>query len=149
MSQLNSVPSLLTEEERGWVHSATDVTGFGIAGHLQQMSRASGVAFHLRFGAIPVFEKAFASLHAENLTKAHRSNESYTCNALHYEQELDPVEKKILFDPQTSGGLLLSVPAENAGFLLNKIKPCFPRASIIGEVKAATHSGTPEIRIHA
>ncbi len=149
MCQLNAVPSLLTEEELGWVHSATDVTGFGIAGHLQQMSRASGVAFHLRFGAIPVFEKAFASLHAENLTKAHRSNESYTRDTVRFEKEPGPVEKKILFDPQTSGGLLLSVPGDKAGSLLGKIKARFPRASIIGEVQESTHSGTPEIRVHA
>ena len=149
MNQLNAVPSLLSEEELGWVHSATDITGFGLAGHLQQMSRASGAGFHLRFREIPVFEKAFASLHAENLTKAHRSNESYTQGSIRFEKEPDPIEKKILFDPQTSGGLLLSVPEEKAALLLNKIKTRFPRASIIGEVQDARHAGTPEIRIHA
>ena len=149
MSQLNSVPSLLTDEELGWVHSATDITGFGLSGHLQQMSRASRVGFHLRFREIPVFEKSFASLHAENLTKAHRSNESYTHGSLHFETDLVPIEKKILFDPQTSGGLLLSVPAGKSAEILKKIRSRFPKASIIGEACEPKASGTPEIRIHA
>jgi selenide,water dikinase len=148
MCQLNSIPDLLDEEEKNWVHSATDITGFGIAGHLQQMSRASGHAFHLRFRDLPVFEKTFASLHAENLTKAHRSNESYTRSSLHFDCEPDPIEKKILFDPQTSGGLLLSVPAEKAKTLMEKIQTRFPRAAIVGEVLPSGHPGTPEIRIH-
>ena len=148
MCQLNSVPALLTEEELSWVHSATDITGFGIAGHLQQMSRASGHAFHLRFQDLPVFEKTYASLHAENLTKAHRSNESYTRNTLHFETDLNPVDQKILFDPQTSGGLLLSVPRDKAQTLLGKIRFRFPRATLVGEVLPSSHAGTPEIRIH-
>lgn len=149
MSQLNSVPTLLTDEELCLIHSATDITGFGLAGHLQQMSRASGVGFHLRFREIPVFNKAFASLQAENLTKAHRSNESYTQSSIQYESALDPIEKKILFDPQTSGGLLLSVPGAKAVDLLQKIQARFPRASIVGEVHEASAPGTPEIRLHA
>lgn len=149
MALLNSVPSLLTEEELGWVHSATDITGFGLAGHLQQMSRASGVAFHLQFKDLPVFQKTYDSLRAENLTKAHHSNESYTRDSIHFEQEPDSIEKKILFDPQTSGGLLLSVAEDRAQPLLNKIRARFPKACLIGSASETRLPGTPEIRVHA
>jgi selenide,water dikinase len=148
MTRLNDLSPVLSREELASIHAATDITGFVLTGHLQQLSRASRVGFSLRFRDLPVFGKAFASLHAENLTKAHRSNESYTRSALRFTREPDPVEKKILFDPQTSGGLLLSVAPENATILLEKIRTRFPGAALIGEVTPLPEGAPAGIKIH-
>jgi selenide,water dikinase len=74
------------------------------------------------------------------LTKAHRSNLTYTQTAVEYYKELELFEKYILTDPQTSGGLLLSVSVEVAASILNKLQTRFPQAAIIGHVKAQTNS---------
>jgi selenide,water dikinase len=148
MTRLNDLTSVLSRDELGAIHAATDITGFGLTGHLQQLSRASQVGFRLRFRDLPVFEKTFSSLHAENLTKAHRSNESYTRAAVQFKFEPDPVDRKILFDPQTSGGLLLSVAPGKATALLERIRTRFPSASLIGEAIPLS-PGTPAgIEIH-
>lgn len=134
MATLNQVLDLLSEEERNSIHAGTDVTGFGLMGHLMQVGKASKVSMNLSFSRLPVLARAFDSLKADNLTKAHRSNDSYTKNHVRIAEGIDPVEAKILFDPQTSGGLLLSVDSSFAERLLAKLNSRFKRAVIIGDV---------------
>ncbi|MFQ4146749.1 selenide, water dikinase SelD [Chlorogloeopsis sp. ULAP02] len=102
--------------------ACTDVTGFGLLGHLIEMVQASGVAVELQLETIPVLPGAretlqkgiFSSIHPENL-RASR----YIVN---FEQWEDHPNYSLLFDPQTSGGLLASIPVEQADSCLAELK---------------------------
>lgn len=117
------------------VHAATDVTGFGLAGHGMQMAQASGVHFELLMEKIPVLARARECLEKGFLTKAHRSNRNYTSDFAKL-VELSEIDELLLFDPQTSGGLLLSVAADSADAIVRCLKSAFPLVSRIGVVEA-------------
>ncbi len=134
MKRLNNVIDYLSAEELNHIHGATDVTGFGLAGHSYQVAKASNVSLKFNHKDLPLFDLTRESLKASNLTKAHRSNQEYTQSALHF-QNIDEIEKQIYFDPQTSGGLLLSVSPDAAPAILNKLKVSFPKTSIVGIVQ--------------
>lgn len=93
------------------VRGATDITGYSLLGHGLEMANASGVGFHLEFDKIPVLENALVYAR-EYIFPGGASD-----NRLHFEQqvtwnrELEDYQKMLLFDPQTSGGLLVSIPA--------------------------------------
>jgi selenide,water dikinase len=135
MMQLNRVNDLFDDAEKSAIHAATDITGFGLLGHSQQMAQASRKLFVFEFGALPVFTQALGCLEKGFLTKAHRSNASYT-EASCMTEGLTPLQKLILHDPQTSGGLLLSVAPERADAVLAKLRSRFPRAARVGRAEA-------------
>lgn len=137
MKQLNRAPELL---EGIRINAATDITGFGLAGHSLQMARASGVRMSFRNGALPRLPGARECLEKGILNRAHRTNLDYVKNDLDAEK-LSEADRWILVDPQTSGGLLLSVPAEQADRALGLLRSRFPVAAVVGEVL----SGTPRI----
>lgn len=135
MGTLNRLRDLLTVDEWRAIRAATDITGFGLAGHAMQMARASSVSLEIDFGSLPVLDRVFDSLREGFLTKAHRTNREYTaatCSAVGVPDDRLPV----VFDPQTSGGLLLSVDKSKADPLLAKIRSRFSRAARIGRVVA-------------
>lgn len=134
MMSLNHILDLIPESLVQSIHSATDVTGFGLAGHATQMARASSKTLVFRMNQIPIFDVAMESLRKGFLTKAHRTNASYTEKESKFEIQ-DALQKLILFDPQTSGGLLLSVSSPSASKILESIQSRFPRASIVGNVQ--------------
>lgn len=134
MAQLNRIQDLLQPAELEAIHAATDVTGFGLAGHGVQMARASGKCLRLHFKDLPIFSRAFESLGMGHLTKAHRTNSDYTKAELVVESGVGPLQGQILFDPQTSGGLLLSVASSKAPEIVRKLKARFLDAAVIGEV---------------
>lgn len=130
MKRLNNVIDYLNDSEA--IHAATDITGFGLAGHSVQMARASKVSLKIEFKNLPLFLKTMSSLEAGHLTKAHRSNDEYTKEALVCERS--SLERQVLFDPQTSGGLLLSVDASKAASMVESLRAHFPGVSMIGRV---------------
>lgn len=138
MGQLNDVPACLTPDLLSAVHSATDITGFGLSGHAMQMAKASKVRFELELSRLPVFAQAFSMLQEKILTKAHSSNAAYTKEAIQYVTELPEEKRLILFDPQTSGGLLLSVAPEKAEEMERALKLKFPFTTRIGLVREAS-----------
>lgn len=133
MCQLNLVPDLLTEDEKQAIHAATDITGFGFAGHSFQMAKASQVQFAVNFEALPRFSKVNSFLERSFLTKAHRTNANYTQDFIDT-QKLKEMDKLVLMDPQTSGGLLLSVSPSRASLILEKIQKTFKHSAVIGVV---------------
>ncbi len=134
MACLNQVLDLLSDSEASSIHAATDITGFGLLGHAMQVAKASQVTLALSFSKLPVLHLAFESLKADNLTKAHRTNASYTQAQVTYQTSLETFQQQIFFDPQTSGGLLLSVKKEQAPLVLKKLQTRFAKAAVIGEV---------------
>jgi selenide, water dikinase len=134
MKQLNRAPELLGGEE---VHSATDITGFGLAGHALQMARASNVSLALNVSNIPALPGALACLEKGILNRAHKTNAEYVSDEVDFSSLPEPL-RWLLVDPQTSGGLLLSVPNANAARVVEKLQMRFPQACVIGAVKPWT-----------
>ncbi|MCC6954189.1 MAG: selenide, water dikinase SelD, partial [Deltaproteobacteria bacterium] len=135
MGQLNRVPALLAPEANSHVHAATDVTGFGLAGHGMQLAQASGVSLQIDVDRIPTFLGVRESLSEGKLTRAHASNREYTERQIEISKR-DVEDALLVVDPQTSGGLLLSVSPDRAEEILRTIRSEFPSAALIGEVVA-------------
>jgi selenide,water dikinase len=133
MMLLNNVCDLLSQEQVEAVHAATDVTGFGFSGHAQQLAQASGVSLSIEVSKLPMFTNALTFINAGFLTKAHVSNASYT-KAACFDTAIDQSMRSLIHDPQTSGGLLLSVSPHMAENILRTLHPVFPTACIIGGV---------------
>jgi len=129
-------------------HAATDVTGFGLAGHLLEMMRASKVRASLDLGSIPLLDGAWesaaaghlSSLHGENVKAASAIEDAGT-------HSKDP-RYLLLFDPQTAGGLLAGVPMDQAAACLAALHAAGEtRAAIIGNVESGITSAPVLIRI--
>jgi len=136
MKQLNRAPELLVGEE---IHAATDITGFGLAGHTLQLARASQVNVAIRASALPILPGALGYLEKGVLNRAHKTNFNYVESEISTDGLSDSV-RWLLMDPQTSGGLLLAVPKGRASAIVEKLKVHFPVTSIIGDVSAASGS---------
>ncbi|MBF0105732.1 MAG: selenide, water dikinase SelD [Deltaproteobacteria bacterium] len=134
MRKLNNIIDIITKKEKKAIHAATDITGFGLAGHSYQMAKASRVSFKIKMSSVPVFEHVIASLKMGNLTKAHKTNADYTNKGVVIDGSLNKEERLICFDPQTSGGLLLAVDPDYCEGIIKKIKREFKMARVIGEV---------------
>ena len=94
------------------VHSLTDITGFGLIGHAREMALASNVSLQFRLHQIPVLEGALDCIRAGNIPGGLKNNREFAECVVGYEEGIAEELKTILFDPQTAGGLLISVAAE-------------------------------------
>lgn len=134
MIQLNNIGKEAAEEVGG-VHSATDVTGFGLAGHLFEMAAGSGTAIVLELSKLPLFPGVEALVTRGHRTRASTTNREYVGASLQTEGKLDPVRLEVFYDAQTSGGLVLSVEPGKADALVEAAKRHgAAHACIIGEV---------------
>ena len=118
------------------VHACTDITGFGLAGHASEMAAGSGVTLHFDLASLPVLEGAEA-LAAANTPGGGRTNESHFAGRIHATDGLDASRVLIAYDPQTSGGLLISVQPAHLKALTDKLTELGSGASIVGRVEAA------------
>jgi len=114
-------------------HAATDVTGFGLAGHATEMAMASGVTLEIEVGRVPVLPGAEALARAGNRTRASRTNRAYAERTMRVEGAPDALRMEFLFDAQTSGGLLISAPADRADELVQRSAGA---ACVVGAVRA-------------
>ncbi len=127
------------------VHSCTDITGFGILGHTLEMARASSVRIDLEFSALPFYPNSIDMYRKGETTGSNKPNRKLVEDFLHIYARLSEQQQQWLFDPQTSGGLLLSVPASRAEALLSELRSAgVSSASLIGKVVSSLH---PEIRL--
>lgn len=133
MAAINNAIDYMTPALKSHVHAATDVTGFGLSGHAMQLAHASQVSLRVHTERLPRFEKTFACLEKSYLTKAHRSNAQYTQEFVDV-SALDSLYQLLIHDPQTSGGLLLSVSSDVSSEMLQSLRKKFKSAEIIGEI---------------
>ena len=119
------------------VHAMTDVTGFGLLGHLLEMCRGAGLAARLRGDAVPILPGAQAFAEKGYATGAAARNwESYGCG-VHLPSGMPDWRRGLLCDPQTSGGLLVAVAPERADEILQRcLEAGFGQSAIIGEMAA-------------
>jgi selenide,water dikinase len=132
MERLNDVAARLALAHG--VTAATDVTGFALVGHALGMAKASGAGIRVAFERLPVHDGFYRLARSGVTTGCTTANEENVRPWFADRAGLDKVQKEILFDPQTSGGLLLSTPAESAGPLLAALLAAGHRAAEIGEV---------------
>src|SRR6185295_1274048 len=132
MERLNDVASRLALEHGA--RAATDVTGFALAGHALGMARASRVALRIVFARLPVHDGFFRLAKAGVTTGCTVANEENVAAVFADRAGLDRLQRELLFDPQTSGGLLLAVPAASAPALLAALLASGHQAAEVGEV---------------
>lgn len=117
------------------VNAMTDITGFGLAGHALEMAEGSNVTIALRLSALPLLEGIDQIDVSKCQTRGSKSNREYTQPFTTIPNTVDAVRIELLFDPQTSGGLLISVPAERIDELIRKLTQAKTlAAAVIGEV---------------
>jgi len=121
------------------VHAATDITGFGLVGHAFEMAQGSRTTIVIRLSALPLIQGVGKLVEKHFFTRARKSNKSYVGSNLRVEGKLDPIREEIFYDAQTSGGLLIAVPAEKTNLLVEALKRHGTlTASVIGEVREKT-----------
>jgi selenide,water dikinase len=115
------------------VRAATDVTGYGLLGHLGNLLLQSGVAAEIVAGDIPVLPEVSDLIAAGHIPGGTRRNLEDLKDRVEFGDQDESV-RLILADAQTSGGLLISVPEERAGELMDLLQAAAPAAAIIGRV---------------
>lgn len=124
------------------VHACTDVTGFSFLGHLHEMMDGAH-SCRIEAGAVPVFSEALRHADEFLLTAAGQRNRNHTGPFVRFENVPFSMEE-VLFDPQTSGGLLVALPKEQAAALVEDLRRGGAPAAVVGEV---TDSEDIEIRV--
>jgi selenide,water dikinase len=124
------------------VTACTDVTGFGLTGHGLEMARGSQVALAISAGALPQLPRAAALCAAGFTCGGTRANAGFTARGLRFDPALDEGMVGLLNDPQTSGGLLLAVPADRLDGVLAFLRESGAlAAAVIGEASGRSPDG--------
>jgi selenide,water dikinase len=118
------------------LHACTDVTGFGILGHLLEVADGSGCQAVLNYNALPFYSGAHDMYKKGQTTGSNKANRALVARyPLNLEQSLSRPQEELLYDPQTSGGLLLSLPKEQAAKLLQELHAAGLNIAVqIGEI---------------
>ena len=117
------------------VHAVTDVTGFGLLGHLMEVCKGSAVRAMVDFSALPLLGRALEFANAGHVTGASARNWASYGNAVQLAAGLGDSERALLTDPQTSGGLLVSCTPDTVTEVLSIfLQQGFSHVSVIGEV---------------
>ncbi len=127
-------------------HAATDITGFGLAGHLVEMMRTSGCSCHIQFPSLPVYRAVPECLARGILSGAIERNEAYAMGWVRAADTGGESLLPVLYDPQTSGGLLISLPPERALDLCRELQELgHLETRIIGNVIPCMANGESRI----
>ncbi len=142
MATLNKTAS--EEMQKIGVNSCTDITGFGFIGHSYEMAVGSGVALEIDSKKVPFMDRVKDLAKEYCLPSGAYSNEKHFEKWVSFGENIDDVTRLAFFDPQTSGGLLISVSEEKAETLLKNINNRSEiKAEIIGRVVEATENNKP------
>jgi selenide, water dikinase len=118
------------------VHACTDITGFALVGHALEMAAGSGMAIDIRFDSLPIHPNVLEMYARGETTGSNRPNRKLAGERLELRRQLTADQEELLFDPQTSGGLLLAVAGDQADALLADLHDAgIVHAAIIGDVR--------------
>ena len=118
----------------GGINSLTDVTGFGLLGHSLEMAMGSNVTIKINHKNVPILEKALEYAGMGLIPAGAYSNRNYVGENVYINEGIAKNVEDVLFDPQTSGGLLISIAKEKADILMEELKSTPTEFAIIGEV---------------
>jgi selenide,water dikinase len=117
------------------VHACTDITGFGLLGHLTEMVVGSGCSIRIDARQVPILAEAIEYAGMGLMPAGAFKNREFRLAMIEFSGAVDPLMRDLLFDPQTSGGLLISVAGDAAEKLLEALKQAgIAHAAIIGDV---------------
>ena len=127
------------------LHACTDVTGFGILGHSLELAKGSKVRIDLFYDRLPFYPNALQMYRKGENTGSNKANRKLVAGYVEIEGSRSTEQQELLFDPQTSGGLLIAVAAAQADDLIAALKKeGIDAATRVGEVVAADR---PHIRV--
>ena len=132
MSKLNEGAALSMRP--AGVKACTDVTGFGLIGHLRNMAAASGVAAKISLGSVPVLNGTWDLLEQNIVPGGTRRNLESAESVVYWDESISEAAKLLLCDAQTSGGLLMSVPRQREPGLIDSLKAHGADGFRIGEI---------------
>jgi selenide,water dikinase len=112
-------------------NACTDVTGFGLLGHAFEMAKGSKVTLEIDSDKVRLLPDVLDLIEQKMLTRGDKNNREYVGDAIKFSEKVSKEMQSALFDPQTAGGLLISLKEENADKFLNLVDD----AKIIGRVK--------------
>ncbi len=138
MTTLNKRAAECVRDGEFRIHAMTDVTGFGLIGHAREIAMASDVSLRLRANRIPILAGAFESVRAGYIPGGLKNNRDFAECVVGYEDGVPEDLKSLLFDPQTAGGLLISVASGDSAPLTRSLNAAGVSAVEIGEVLART-----------
>ena len=120
------------------VHAMTDVTGFGLIGHAREIALASSVSLRFYANRVPLLDGAMECVRAGHIPGGLKANREFAECVVGYEDGISDEIRTILFDPQTAGGLLISVASDDATKLTQTLNAAGVPAVEIGEVLSST-----------
>jgi selenide,water dikinase len=138
MTTLNKAAAELLARQNYPVHALTDVTGFGLIGHAREIALASNVSMELRAASVPVLPGALECIRAGHVPGGLKANRDFAECVVEFGPGVPDDVRALLFDPQTAGGLLISVSAEVAQKLASQLRDIGLPAAHIGEVRPYT-----------
>jgi selenide,water dikinase len=144
MTTLNKQAAGLVAGKPYRVHAMTDITGFGLIGHARELALASHVSLRISSSRIPLLEGALECVRAGYIPGGLKANRDFAECVVSYEAGIPEEVRTLLFDPQTAGGLLISVAADDADQLARDLTTLGVAAIRIGEV---IHATKPLIRV--
>jgi selenide, water dikinase len=144
MTTLNQQAANVAIRGNFQVHSATDITGFGLIGHAREMAAGSEVSIRLFAAKVPLIPGALECVRQGLIPGGLNNNRDFAECLVSYEDDVPAEIKTMLYDPQTAGGLLLSVTGSDVPGLITALLNAGVPAVEIGEVLPA---GKPLIRI--
>jgi len=117
------------------VRGATDITGFGLLGHAWELARASKVTIEIDSAHVPLLPGALELAGAGLLTSGDKTNREYVGDDVEIGVQVSKELRSLLYDPQTAGGLLISVAHDRSDALLARLRETYYSAAIIGQVR--------------
>ena len=115
------------------IHAATDISGFGLAGHALEMARASGVQLEINIKDVPLLDEALKMYRRGVSTGINRTNRELIQNVTRFDHNLPAWHEEVTVDPQTSGGILFAVAANDEAPALAKLRDAGVDATTIGK----------------
>ena len=116
------------------VHAATDVSGFGLAGHALEMARGSGVLLEITASEVPIMDEALQMYQKGVSTGVNAANRELIQDVTRFEHRLPARHEEVFVDPQTSGGLLVAVSVSDESAVLQRLRDVGVEAAIVGRV---------------
>ena len=116
------------------VRGATDITGFGLLGHAWELAKASGVTFEINAASLPLIHGALEMARRKMLTQGDKTNREYVGNDVFLDTGIAKEMASLLYDPQTAGGMLISVASDKADAMLARLRENYSDAAFIGRV---------------
>ena len=134
MTTLNKMGAEVISNSRSTAHAMTDITGFGLIGHARELALGSNTSLRVHADRVPLIEGALDCVRAGYIPGGLKANRDFAECTVGYEGNIPDEIKTLLFDPQTAGGLLISVAGEDAGDLARALTGTGVPAVEIGEV---------------